>query len=189
MPVVSGAAEKRGCGVSVCSFVACLSHLTIDHDSLSIRITVRTPDRRHLQHLGARYVSSVNYIKAPGLSYVLPNLAVCSRHPPPKVAIVFSLLSSSPKLLHVTFVCFPHLQRKPFFRGEGRGIVVRLTGKRRPSPGISPHRRRRARKCHRCHTRSAWRCPDVQQRKGRQPKRKIHSTSLTHQTDNKVFVF
>ena len=41
------------------SFVACLSHSTIDHASLSRRSTVPstvpTPNKRHLQHLGAQY--------------------------------------------------------------------------------------------------------------------------------------
>ena len=44
------------------SFVACLSHLTIDYAFLSRRSTVPTPQKRHLQHLGAHYVFSVCYI-------------------------------------------------------------------------------------------------------------------------------
>ena len=38
------------------SFVACLSHLTIEHASLSRWRTVPTRDKRHLRHLGVHYV-------------------------------------------------------------------------------------------------------------------------------------
>ena len=40
------------------SFVACLGHLAVDYAFLSRRRTVPTPDR-HLQRLGAQYVSSL----------------------------------------------------------------------------------------------------------------------------------
>ena len=42
----------------MCSFVACLGSLTIDHASVLRRITAPTQNR-HLQHLGARYVFSI----------------------------------------------------------------------------------------------------------------------------------
>ena len=44
------------------SFVACLSHLTMDHASRSGRSTVPTPNR-HLQHWGAHCFFSIQYIK------------------------------------------------------------------------------------------------------------------------------
>ena len=44
------------------SSVACLSHLTIDHVSLSRRSTVPTPNQ-HLQKLGAHHVFSSYYIE------------------------------------------------------------------------------------------------------------------------------
>ena len=50
-----------GWGEGGCSFVACLSHFTIDHASLSRRSTVPTRNR-HLQRLGAhRVFSSVTW--------------------------------------------------------------------------------------------------------------------------------
>ena len=77
------------------SFVACLTHLTIDPASLSGRSTVPTPNREHVQHLGAHYVFGTHYIK-PVLhaSYPLPASAVCAHNLSPRIAIVFSLLSS-----------------------------------------------------------------------------------------------
>ena len=76
------------------SFVACLSHLTIDHASLSRRSTVPTPDR-HLQHLGAHF-----HILHRNFSLILsPScFIVCGHHLFPRIAIVFSLLSSLPDL-------------------------------------------------------------------------------------------
>ena len=71
-----------GCGSGVrgeaCSFVACLSHLTIDHASLSRRGTAPTPNI-NLQHLGAHYASSIYYTEIVYLSYPLaisPSVAI-----------------------------------------------------------------------------------------------------------------
>ena len=66
-----------GIGGGGYSFVACLSHLTIDHASLSRRSTVPTPNR-HLRHLGAHYAFSIYYKKTVCLPYpvsVLPSVA------------------------------------------------------------------------------------------------------------------
>ena len=79
------------------SFVARLSHLTIEHASLSRRSTVPTPTR-HLQHLDAPYVFSIRYIESFWSSYPLtvsPSVAI-GHHLPPRIAIAFSLLSRVP---------------------------------------------------------------------------------------------
>ena len=56
--------QGRGEGGGAYSFVARLSHLTIDHAILSRRSTVPTPTRdTHLQHLGAHYASSICYME------------------------------------------------------------------------------------------------------------------------------
>ena len=49
-------------GVVEYSFVACISHLTIDHTSVSGRSTVPTINRDTAKHLGAQYVISPNYM-------------------------------------------------------------------------------------------------------------------------------
>ena len=59
--------REGGEGKGAYSFVACLSHLTIDHVSLSRRSTVTTPIR-HLKRLGAHYAFPIHYIKAACLS-------------------------------------------------------------------------------------------------------------------------
>ena len=77
------------------SLVACLSHLTIDHASLSIPSTVPTPNR-HLQHLGAHYFL-IHMLHRNVLLILSPScFAVCGHHLSPRIAIVFSLLSSVP---------------------------------------------------------------------------------------------
>ena len=48
--------------VLICCFVDCLSHLTIDHASLSRRSTVPRHND-YLQHLGVHYVCSTYYIQ------------------------------------------------------------------------------------------------------------------------------
>ena len=85
---------RRGGGEAY-SFVACLSHLTIDHASLPRRSTVPTPNR-HLQQLGAHYASSTYHIEMVLLILSPSCFAVCGHHLPPRIAIVFSLLSSLP---------------------------------------------------------------------------------------------
>ena len=71
--------------------VACLSHLTIDHASLSRRSTVPTPNKRHLQHLGAHYVFFRMFHRNVLLISSLSCFAVCD-HLSPRIAIVFSLV-------------------------------------------------------------------------------------------------
>ena len=81
------------------SLVACLSHLTIDHASLSIPSTVPTPNR-HLQHLGAHYFL-IHMLHRNVLLILSPScFAVCGHHLSPRIAIaiVLSLQSSVPNL-------------------------------------------------------------------------------------------
>ena len=92
-----------------CSFVACLSHLTIDHASLSRRSTGPTPNR-HLQHwapitLLAYITFFLNHIRFP--------LRVSTFMVSPRIVTVFSPLSG---VLNssMTFAYFPHLQHIPF---------------------------------------------------------------------------
>ena len=54
-----GGGEGAGAGGGAYSFVACLSHLTIDNASLSRRSTVPTPDRDTSNIWGAHYDSSI----------------------------------------------------------------------------------------------------------------------------------
>ena len=85
--------------VGGCSFVVCLSYLTIYRSSLSRRSTFPFPHNRHLQHLGTRYAFPIYYL------YVRENcllivssscFAVRDHHASPRTATVFSLLSSLP---------------------------------------------------------------------------------------------
>ena len=76
------------------SFVACLSHVTVDHASLSRRSTVPTANRKHLQHLCALSTFlpcffHVTFYKILILSP--PSMAVCGHHLSPRIAAVFSL--------------------------------------------------------------------------------------------------
>ena len=61
------------------SFVDCLSILTIDHASLSIRTTVCTP-YGHLEHLSAQYVCSLYDVIMFLLIASPSSLTVCGRH-------------------------------------------------------------------------------------------------------------
>ena len=66
------------------SLVACLSHLTIDHASLSIPSTVPTPNR-HLQHLGAHYFL-IHMLHRNVLLILSPScFAVCGHHLSPRI--------------------------------------------------------------------------------------------------------
>ena len=63
-----GGGGQKGVGGAY-SFVACLSHLTIDHASFRDGAPFLL---QHLQHLGAHYGSSIYYIKIVCLSYPRP---------------------------------------------------------------------------------------------------------------------
>ena len=86
---------ESGGGGGAYSFVACLSHLTIDHASLSIRSTVPTPNRdtsnmwtfTTFLPYTRYYIETVCFILSPSC------FAVCG-HLSPRIAIVYSLLSS-----------------------------------------------------------------------------------------------
>ena len=83
--------RAAGRGEGGYSFVACLSHLTIDHASFSRRSTVPTPN-----------IDTSNIMLFPYITYCrnfLPilspsRLAACGHRPSPRIAIIFSLLSS-----------------------------------------------------------------------------------------------
>ena len=86
--------SKRLVGGGV-SFVGCLSHLIIDHISLSRRSTVPTPNR-HLQRLGAHRVFPIHYIETLSLILSPSCFAVCGHHLSPRIGIAVSLRSSVP---------------------------------------------------------------------------------------------
>ena len=73
--------------------------MTIDHASLSRRSTAPTPNR-HLRHLSAHHAFSIDYVATVCLYSLLilsPScFAVCGHHLTPRIAIVFSRLSSLP---------------------------------------------------------------------------------------------
>ena len=67
-----GGGLGAGAGGGGYALVACVSHLAIDHASLSRRKHRSYSLHRHLQHLGADYVPSLPYIKTVCLSYLFP---------------------------------------------------------------------------------------------------------------------
>ena len=77
----------------------CLSHLTIDHASLSRRSTVPTPNR-HLQHLGAHYrlvqAYNPNFLQSPMSTQFLRDRPIIFSH-------VFNV--HLPSLFTTTFFC------------------------------------------------------------------------------------
>ena len=95
------------------SFVACLSAWTIGHASLWRRSIVPTPNRHH-QHLGGHYVVTIYYIYFVFAKFI-PFLF--RRLWPPSISqdsdrYLAAILCI--KLLHVTFVHFPHLTHPGF---------------------------------------------------------------------------
>ena len=95
-------ADAEGAGgisghVGAYSFVACLSHLTIDHASLSRQSTTPTP-ARHLQHLGAHYVFFFHILHRNfSITLSLSCFAFCGHHLSPRTAMAFPL-SSAPNI-------------------------------------------------------------------------------------------
>ena len=102
---------KEGGGAYL--FVACLSDLTIDHASLSRQNTAPTFNRG-TSNVWA-HVFSAYYILVDCFWLILsPSCStVCAHHLSPTIAIVFSLFSSVPKLVHATLIYFPHLSTHP----------------------------------------------------------------------------
>ena len=92
---LKGVGAVRGWGYS---FVACLSHVTIDHASLSRRSTVPTPNR-HLQHLGAHYASSI---------YCMETVCLSSLRPVwPSAATIYLLVWRPFSLYHLVYHTLP----------------------------------------------------------------------------------
>ena len=69
------------------SFVAWLSHLIVDHASLSRRTTALTPNRDTTSNIRA-FITLNNLLSMSPACF-----AFCDRHLSPRIAIVFSLLS------------------------------------------------------------------------------------------------
>ena len=98
-----------------------LSYLSIEHASRSRRSTARTPNKRYLQHMGARYVFP--HLLHQIVLVILPPLcfACWGHHLSPTIAIVFSLISGVRNIsVYITYVHFSHLQHVPL-------LLVHLT--------------------------------------------------------------
>ena len=80
------------------SFVACLSHLTIDHASLSRRSTVPTPIVETPPAFGCSLRFSPPMLHKKLFAHLLPRscFAVYGHHLSPRISTVFSLISSVP---------------------------------------------------------------------------------------------
>ena len=89
--------SKLATGGGAYPFVACLSHLTIDHASLSRRDTVPTPNR-DTSNIWALISFFRCYLESFLLIFSPCCFAVCGHHLSPRIAIVFSLLCSVPNL-------------------------------------------------------------------------------------------
>ena len=75
-------------------FVACLSHMTIDHASLLRRSTVPTPNRDTSNFWAL--ITLFLYITSKLFANLIPFVfgRLCGHHLSPRIAIVFSLLTS-----------------------------------------------------------------------------------------------
>ena len=86
----------RGRGGAGYSFVACPSHLTIDHASLSRRSTLPSPNR-DTSNIWALITLIPHILHRNCVLILSPSrFAVCGHHISPRIAIVFSLLSNLP---------------------------------------------------------------------------------------------